>query len=82
MTIPTQVSLLIHTENIMIPNTQYKEFKTFIDLAGNELTSDDFGMVLSLLFFSCSSGPDPGIWATTAIPGLLGMRTTTLSMGV
>ncbi|RXH91127.1 hypothetical protein DVH24_020150 [Malus domestica] len=112
MTIPTQVSLLIHTENIMIPNTQYKihtstttttwgltlhagprdpsssrgakgthpsrgstchcmqllhlnrssveielrlsAFKTFIDLAGNELTSDDFGIVLSLLFFSCS----------------------------
>ncbi|KAM2589847.1 hypothetical protein TB2_042455 [Malus domestica] len=57
-------------------------FKTFIDLAGNELTSDDFEIVLSLLFFSCSFGHDPGIWVTTAIPRLLGMRTTTLSMGV
>ncbi|KAB2598220.1 ankyrin repeat protein SKIP35-like [Pyrus ussuriensis x Pyrus communis] len=59
---------------------QLSELKTFLDLAGNQLTSKDFSMAFYAaclpLYLSSSSfdlGCASGNWETTAIPGLFGM---------
>ncbi|CAN6710322.1 unnamed protein product [Malus baccata var. baccata] len=59
---------------------QLSALKTFLDLAGNQLTSKDFSMAFYAaclpLYLSSTSfdlGCASGNWETTAIPGLFGM---------